>query len=835
MTPDRWARVKAVFGAVVEAPEDERPRLLVDACAGDVELRSEVESLLAADGRASGRFQAPAAALGASFERETTFRAPEHLGPYRLLREIGRGGMGTIHLAVRDDDQYRKQVAIKLIRRHLASEEVLRRFRSERQIMADLDHPNIASLLDGGTMPDGHPYIVMEYIEGVPIDVSCAERRLDVRACVALFRQVCAAVQYAHQHLVVHRDLKPGNILVTEEGVPKLLDFGIARLFAAPGEPDFEQTLTEHRAMTPRYASPEQVLGRPVGTASDVYSLGVVLYELLTGVLPYRVDERVPHAVTRAICEEEPEKPSLAVSRARDASRPRGAARRVARALEGDLDNIVLMALRKDPERRYGSVDRLDDDLKRFLDGLPVRARPATLDYRVGKFIRRNRLAVAAAVLLSLSLAGGIVGTWRQARIAERRFRDTRRLANSILFELHDNIQNLAGATKARELLVKRALEYLNSLSREDGQDPTLLRELATAHERIGEIQGGHGPSSLGRFDAALLSIDTSLGIRRRLHESRPGDEKITAELASSLTKRALLVADRGRLREAISAYQEATSLLEPIYGRNPHDPVVARDLAVAYMLTGDSLGHPDRPSLGDPEKALAFCRKGYAVQEKLRLSDSGRSRNSKNGERRHFLAAHLSRLVALQSCLGKREEAERSYRELVKLYEDLRDDFPAVIAIRRDLAAARVLHADLLLRDDPRQALELVAQGQATFDDLAATDAANASVAEDQGWALLKEGELAAKEDPPRSKRALERALSIFSRLLAVSPGRARLVYQAARAHVHLAAAGDPVTARSEYEAARALLLVSRAGGNMDRRVVTLLFEIGERLDEKG
>jgi serine/threonine protein kinase len=404
--------------------------------------------------------------------------------------------MGTVYLAERADAQYEKQVAIKLVRPGCYSESIIDRFRHERQILAGLDHPNIAKLLDGGTSEDGLPYFVMDFIEGLPIDEYCDQRQLSITERLGLFRTVCLAVQYAHRNLIVHRDLKPSNILVTADGVPRLLDFGIARIINPVPSSDAAETTATLRLMTLEYASPEQVRGEPITTASDIYSLGVLLYRLLTGHSPYRSKSRLASDRVQAICEEEPENPSTAIARrvidedGNDSITPESVSRhrssqpdKLRRRLAGDPDNIVLMALRKEPERRYASVEQFSEDIRRHLEGLPVIARKDTLGYRAGKFIQRHKAGVAAAALILIILLAGIEATGRQARLAERRFDDVRKLANSLLFEVHSAIENLPGATSARELLTKRALEYLDKLAAEAGDDPQLQRELAAAYE----------------------------------------------------------------------------------------------------------------------------------------------------------------------------------------------------------------------------------------------------------------------------------------------------------------------------------------------------------------
>ncbi|MBI3426773.1 MAG: protein kinase [Acidobacteria bacterium] len=475
MTPARWQQVDQWLEAALEQPLAERAAFLAQTCNGDEALRQEVLSLVAGSARADDFFEAPPVAeMSAALQRAESAVAPgQHIGPYRILRELGRGGMGVVLLAVRDDDVYQKQVAIKLVSPNPLQPELLRRFRRERQILANLDHPHIARLLDGGNTEQGWPYLVMEYIEGVPLAQYCQQQKTPLAQRLALFRDVCGAVQYAHQNLIIHRDLKPGNILVTAAGEAKLLDFGIAKLL----DPQHHQltahaTLTGTQLMTPEYASPEQMRGEQITTASDVYSLGVLLYELLTGQSPYRFKSQALPEIIRTVCEDEALPPSVRMGQStvgadlRVCQRTVGADLRVGPGrgltsaglsdaigadtqvgpypvlpaeLKGDLDLIALTALNKEVPRRYGSVEQLSEDLRRYLAGEPILARTATFGYRIGKFVRRNQLGVSTAVLVLLTLIGGIIGTTWQARVAQEQARVNRRLAYA--GQMHQAVQ----------------------------------------------------------------------------------------------------------------------------------------------------------------------------------------------------------------------------------------------------------------------------------------------------------------------------------------------------------------------------------------------------------
>lgn len=424
-----------MFAGALECNPRERQSFLDAACGGDSELRSEVESLLESDDSSGDFIEQPPPELKFLLpeERHQANEPGKRVGAYELVREIGSGGMGTVYLAVRADAEFQKHVAVKLIRKGMESDLVIDRFRKETQILATLEHPNIARLIDAGATPDGQPYLVMEYVEGVPIDTYCETQKLSIQERVALFRDVCAAVQCAHQSLIVHRDLKPGNVLVTAKRQVKLLDFGIAKLIRGDQDSARAPTKTGLPMMTPEYASPEQVRGEAVTTVSDVYSLGVILYQLLAGRYPYILKSRSVWEIQRIICDEDPVKPSVAVADpcaalagrggdgpADDRETPERRPRTISRQLRGDLDNIVLKAISKESSRRYSSAEALSEDLRRYLNGEPVAAHPPTLRYRAAKFVRRYRTVVVAAALLLLSLTGGMIATSRQAHQAQR-------------------------------------------------------------------------------------------------------------------------------------------------------------------------------------------------------------------------------------------------------------------------------------------------------------------------------------------------------------------------------------------------------------------------------
>jgi tetratricopeptide (TPR) repeat protein len=503
---ERWAQIKELFEAAADLSPQERAVLLSNECDGDEALRREVESLLASDAETGSFIEQPVLEIPRGLFPE----APEEslvgrqFGAYQIIREIGRGGLGAVYLAARSDDEYRKEVAIKLVRRGLDTEDILRRFRNERQILAQLDHPNIARLIDGGTTDDGLPYFVMEYVNGEPIGAYCDAHGLSTTERLNLFRKVCAAVTYAHQNLVIHRDLKPSNILVAADGEPTLLDFGIAKLLGSDEEA-LAPTMAGQRIMTPEYASPEQVKGERITTVSDVYSLGVLLYELLTGRRPYRLKTRTPDEISRAITGQEPERPSTAAAKVGGSSKLEI---RNSKFLRGDLDNIVLMAMRKDPARRYTSVGQFSEDIRRHLAGLPVVARKDTVSYRTGKFVNRHRIGVAAALLILLSLVGGIIATLIQVRTA-RHERAKAEAINAFLsrtLNASNPDRNPTGQPTVKDIL-------------DDASKRLATEELADQPDVKAELQRVIGQSylSLGQYDLAEQNLTAALQTQSRI------------------------------------------------------------------------------------------------------------------------------------------------------------------------------------------------------------------------------------------------------------------------------------------------------------------------------
>ncbi len=623
---ERWARVKELFEAAADLAPNERASLLSNECGGDDALRREVESLLESDSQTNDFIEQPVLEIPRDLfpEAPDESLAGRQFGAYQIIREIGRGGLGAVYLAARADDEYRKEVALKLVRRGLDTEDILRRFRNERQILAQLDHPNIARLIDGGTTDEGLPYFVMEYVNGEPIGAYCDAHSLGTTERLNLFRKVCAAVTFAHQNLVIHRDLKPSNILIASDGEPKLLDFGIAKLLGQDEEA-LAQTITSQRVMTPEYASPEQIKGERITTTSDVYSLGVLLYELLTGRRPYRLKTRTPEEIARAITEQEPERPSTAVAQGGGNSKFEI---RNSKFLRGDLDNIVLMAMRKEPARRYSSVGQFSEDIRRHLEGLPVIARKDTLRYRSEKFIRRHKVGVAAVALIALSLVGGIIATvsqakraTRQARVAarerdraQRRFDDVRHLSNALLFEIAPKIERLPGATEARHLLLTQSLKYLDSLAAESGDDLALQAELAAAYEKVGDLQGNPTNPNLIALADSLASYEKANAIRRKLLEINSRDAGQRRLLANNYRVLGDIRWQTKEPAESLKNSEAALSLYQELLAEAPD----STELRLALAQTNHDIGM-NFSTNGKKADSIAYFQKTIAAAEELR------------------------------------------------------------------------------------------------------------------------------------------------------------------------------------------------------------------------
>jgi serine/threonine protein kinase len=648
LTPERWAQIRQIFDGALERSEVDRAAYLRVVCARDDDLRREVESLLSSHDSAGDFLDKPAASFSGTTQTlissgiDLQEYPPGHrVGAYELQRCIGRGGMGSVWLATRSDNEFKKQVAIKLVKRGMDTQEILRRFRLERQLLAGLTHPNIAALIDGGSTPDGLPYLVMEYVDGIRIDRYCEQHKSTITERLKLFRDVCAAVQYAHGNLVVHRDLKAGNILVTADGIPKLLDFGIAKLIRN----EFDtlaaaETRPELRPMTLDYASPEQVRGEPITTATDVYSLGVLLYKLLTGKSPYGLAARSDSALRKAICEQEPLKPSAVVLTDEKAVIPEAtqkidltheetrdkARRRLKKKLAGDLDMIVLMALRKEPLRRYASVEQFSGDIRRYLEGRPVIARSDTFGYRSARFLRRNAVAIAVATVASLTLLSATIIEQRSAaRFAQQDSAAESRLkvieAESLRQQgdLMDAYFHLAESQKAESQTAPAALEtYRSALAsarefeRTHAGLPTASRFVTRAEIQVGNLAPDEAldlfTDARSRLDA-LADTETSdyFAALEGLGRAQFRHRDLLAALASF--SRALQIAERQSSGSKEFNQASANFWVGTVLAQNGENEAAAAKLRKAFELYRDLAG----AHMNSTEDSPAGYRKALA------------------------------------------------------------------------------------------------------------------------------------------------------------------------------------------------------------------------------
>jgi serine/threonine-protein kinase len=701
MLSERWKQIEEIVQAAIDCLPENRPALLDAACGDNSELRREVESLLALheDTSFTGT---PGFADGLRVLKQRTAQLNEgrRIGPYRVLREIGHGGMGNVYLAARADDTFQKLVAIKIIRRGLDTDEIIQRFRSERQILAILDHPNIARLLDAGSTDDGLPYFVMEYIEGEPIDRFCDGHKLSGTERLKLFQNVCAAVRYAHQNLVVHRDIKPGNVLVTEEGVPRLLDFGIAKLLA-PGVAAGNETMTVLHPLTPEYASPEQVRGEPITTASDVYSLGVLLYLLLTGSRPYRRPMSTPAEIERAICEEEPVAPDL----------------------PHDLSAIVLMAMRKDPRRRYASADQFSEDIRRYLGNLPVAARPDTPAYRAAKFIRRNKAWVAMAAITFLSLTVGIAASFWQTHIA-RKERDLARVEQAKSSRMSAFLQELLAGTwrttnqKGPNATVGDMLDdAAHRVETELSDQPEVKAQMLTTI--------GSAYVAQAKYDLAEPYVHQAYDLNVKLHgpDSR--------QAAAAMQALAGLDYMRGNYVASDSWLQKAV----PIYRRHVNDadfemrqmPALLSDAAFAARAVG-KLDQAERlwrealiytPRVPASYRPMGSTVKTFLAQLYVDRGDIERadplaseaSRELRTLGDRPSLAQSLIDLGNVRRLQGRYAEADAALQEGTDLYTNAQGgDNPNVAYGLKSLAISRYYQGKYdLAEKDARRAIEIL------------------------------------------------------------------------------------------------------------------------------
>ena len=795
MDAQTWTRVKEILDGCLDLPPAEQSAYLEQACAGRAALRTEVESLLRSHAEAGDFIAEPV--LRESF-------LGTRLGVWKIIGDIGEGGMSRVCLAERDDGQFQQRAAVKILKRGMDTDLILRHFQMERQILAGMHHPHIARLLDGGVTASGRPYFVMELIEGERIDEYAESRKLSPPDRARLFQQVCSAVHYAHQRLVVHRDIKPSNILVTSNGTAKLLDFGIATILSP--EPGLG-TLSAAQMLTPDYASPEQIRGEPVTTSSDVYSLGVLLYRLLTGQNPYALPKTSPQELARAICDRDPGPPSTVAG--------------FDKALLGDLDNIVLKALEKDPQRRYASAEQLSQDIERYLDGRPVLARKQTWGYQASKFVWRNKLAVAGAAAMVLLLVGGLAATLWEARVAqteraraEAQFFETRQLANSLLFEVHDAIKDLPGSTKARAMIVQRSIKYLDRISAASPTDGALRLELAEGYKRLGDVQGRSTDANLGEYASATTSYRKALALLQF---------KPKLDLERQRQRLMALIQLRLGTYEDIA---QALQILEGLSQTGGGDAATQRDLAAGYSGMADRL--VERREL---PKAFEFRIKEWTLQKQALEAEP------KNIAAIRNYALASKKLGALLWKMDRVPEAMGYYQAAVKLEERWSAQEPTNADAKM---AVSYSHSDIgFLLGRQKKPLEALAHYRTSVkirEELAAADPNNARAKLALVSAYWRTAGISVEaHDTQTALDLLARAVKVLATSNNPAPGSSR--NRAELAHVYATygecygAVWGVRAARPFYEKSRQLWIAIRAAGELDANGVDSLKAVDREL----
>jgi non-specific serine/threonine protein kinase/serine/threonine-protein kinase len=785
MQSEEWKKVEELLDAALELAPAERRRFLDETCADAPELRREVESLLVCEEKAGGFLDAPALAFSADFFDGADVideRAGQTIGHYRIIREIGRGGMGAVFLAERSDGEFRQEVALKVVRRSFADSELARRFRRERQILASLNHPNIARLLDGGVSSDGEPFFAMEHVEGVRIDDYCTANNLSTEARLRLFLAVCRGVSYAHQNLVIHRDIKPSNILVTADGTPKLLDFGIAKLLDA--EHTDEHTQTDLRAFTPDYASPEQLSGARVTTASDVYSLGVLLQDLLSGAhSPSSSNIQLTPGAWRSETQGlKTSATNLPTNQEDDNKRARNNQRRFVSA---ELVNIFGMARREEPARRYASVAQFAEDVQRYLDGLPTRAQKDSFTYRAGKFIRRNKLTVGAGLLVALSLVAGLAVALWQANVArqerdraERRFNDVRQLSNALLTDIAPRIERLPGSTEARQAVLTQSLKYLDSLANEAAGDLQLQSELASAYEKIGDLQGNPTNPNLIALTDALVSYEKANAIRLALLERSPRDFERRRLLANNYRALGDIRWQTNEPSESLKNSEASLSLYSELLAEQPGSTEFRLALARANLDIGKSLSTNEKY----PEAINSF-------QKAIALLAEAQGEPSQDGIEVSLLLAEVHKQMGNSlSWDGKQPEAEAEMTQAVAMSEALFAANPFDNRVRTSLHHTYMMTSSVYEEVNDPLSNEYAFKALKVIEETVEKDPANVRAKQQLAKTFSRLGvtlDNTGKSD--ESILYLEKAVRILRELVASETKNHRLKYDLATAYIRL------------------------------------------------
>jgi serine/threonine protein kinase len=767
LSPELWQQISPYLDEALSLSEDERAAWLESLRVHRPDLVNTVRELLE-EQRAAAREQ---------FLERQPFPLPESsaagqtIGAYTLVSPIGQGGMGSVWLAQRSDGRFERRVAIKFLHFSVAAGGGLERFIREGRILGQFRHPHIAELIDAGVTSKGEPYLVLEHVEGERIDEYCDNHRLGIEARIRLFVDVLSAVAHAHTNLIVHRDIKPSNVLVRADGEVKLLDFGIAKLLANDGTPGDATmpTIEGGGALTPQFAAPEQVTGGAVTTTTDVYALGVLLYALLTGQHPAGPGPHSPAELLKAIVDTEPPRASDAIAddRGKTIAENCGSTREKLRSeLRGDLDTILRKALKKNPQERYLSVAALADDLQRYLKHEPISARPDNFTYRAGKFVRRNRLGVTLAGLAVIGVAAAIIAVEVEARRVEYRFQQVRKLAHTVLFDLNPEIENLPGATKARELLVKTSLSYLDNLANDAGNDPALQLELATAYEKIGDVQGNSRFSNLGHPEESVASYSKAIAIARKL---RPSAATLEV-LARNYSKMGgVLYWSLGRSSAARENLQMAAMIA---------DSIPEKTGKPAYSVRAETYGF-----LGDLDETRDALRAREALARSLEIARQWVGAEP-TPESRHFLAIAIQRWGEVLHQRGNLLGARDDFFEGLRIIEQLLKEQPQNASLARDQAVfwerigLLLGHPQFLNLREPRPAEDWMQKVVSNLEALLAADPNNLRGRFDLGDATAELAATYSEPDPDRAEKLYMRSLALSSSFLASNSQDAEALY---------------------------------------------------------
>ncbi|MFK8030605.1 MAG: protein kinase [Gammaproteobacteria bacterium] len=748
-------RVMVLCEEALSFEPEERAGFLEKKCADSPELRAAVEKLISTVNR-TDEFLRPAS-------EEAELVVGDMVGDYRVVSNLGRGGMGTVYLAERVAEGYSQRVALKVMRTFLQSNDMISRFNEERRILARLHHPYIATLMDGGTTDQGLPYLVTELVEGVPIDTYCDSRELTVNQRLDLVQKVALALQSAHQNLVVHSDLKPGNILITDDGIPKLLDFGVAKLVTPVVEGEESVADDKFIALTPEYASPEQIVGEPVTTTSDVYSLGVLTYKLLVGETPHKLegaprDELVKHVENRVV-----NRPSQHVLSLRDpevaetvAGDRKSTMQNLSRKLSGDLDAVLFKALQRDPLERYPSALVFATELKSYLRGLPVTAIKDSNSYRLAKFVKRNRVSVAAGALGLLALVGGLTVSMWQAHIASKRFDDLYGLAETVIYDLHDEIADLPGGTQARQLMTRESLHYLDRLAKDSGGDRALQLDLSKAYKRLGDVLGNPTNANLGDVGSSVDSYNKALVIAQQLSSGVQDDPSIERHKAIVHEKLGDVLAWTGDFDGALEHSAKSMELFESLVGNSPDNAIAIQSVSISGVKRGDLLGHPSFPNVGRTAEALKSYQQALATIEPLAKKEPVSKTTM-----RYYALAH-ERVGTMLSLNEDFEQALVNFETSLAIRQEMVADDPANTNARRDAGIAKEKIGDVRLASgNPQAALPHYLDALLIYRSLAKLDPENVNAARTLAFGLGNVAEALVASGKP------EDAVAYFDELL--------------------------------------------------------------------